>query len=54
MQTFQEFEEQLPPDIRREVRNFAEFLLEKRRKRQRTETRKPQPGRVDQPCAPQP
>ncbi len=33
MQTFQEFVEQLPPDILREVRDFAEFLLEKRRPR---------------------
>lgn len=35
MQTLKEFIEQLPPDIQQEVRDFAEFLLEKRRKRPR-------------------
>lgn len=33
MQTVQELVEQLPPDIQQEVKDFAEFLLEKRRKR---------------------
>jgi hypothetical protein len=33
MPTVKELVEQLPPDIQREVRDFAEFLLEKRRKR---------------------
>jgi len=31
MQTFKDFIEQLPPDIQQDVRDFAEFLLEKRR-----------------------
>ena len=33
MQTVKELVEQLPPDVQQEVRDFAEFLLEKRRKR---------------------
>ena len=33
MQTLKGLIEQLPPDLQQEVRDFAEFLLEKRRKR---------------------
>ena len=33
MRTIKEVLDQLPPDIQQEVKNFAEFLLEKRRKR---------------------
>jgi hypothetical protein len=33
MQTFTELVGQLPPDAQQEVRDFIEFLLEKRRKR---------------------
>ena len=33
MQTFKELVEQLPPDIQQEVKDFAAFLLEKRRKK---------------------
>jgi hypothetical protein len=33
MQTLKDFVEQLPPDIQQEVRDFAEFLLEKRKRR---------------------
>lgn len=33
MQTLEDFVGQLPPDIQQEVRDFAEFLLEKRRRR---------------------
>ncbi|MEA3345777.1 MAG: DUF2281 domain-containing protein [Chloroflexota bacterium] len=33
MQTFKELVEQLPPDMQQEVRDFAEFLLEKWQKR---------------------
>jgi hypothetical protein len=35
MPTVKEVVEQLPPDMQEEVKNFAEFLLEKRRKRVR-------------------
>ena len=33
MLTIKEVVEQLPPDMQEEVKNFAEFLLEKRQKR---------------------
>ena len=33
METFRELVEQLPPDVQQEVRDFIEFLLEKRRKK---------------------
>lgn len=33
MQALSEFVERLPPDIQQQVKDFAEFLLEKRRKR---------------------
>lgn len=33
MTTLADFVEQLPPDIQREVKDFAEFLLEKRAKK---------------------
>lgn len=33
MPTIKEVVEQLPPDMQEEVKNFAEFLLEKRQKR---------------------
>jgi hypothetical protein len=33
MTTIAEFMEQLPPDIQKEVRDFAEFLLNKRAKK---------------------
>lgn len=33
MQTLTEFVEQLPPDIQREVRHFAEFLLERQKRK---------------------
>ena len=35
METLEELIEQLPPHLRREVRDFVEFLLEKRAKRPR-------------------
>jgi hypothetical protein len=35
MPTVKEIIDQLPPDIQEVVKNFAEFLLEKRRKRTR-------------------
>jgi len=34
MTTLAEFVEQLPPDIQKEVKDFAEFLLEKRARRE--------------------
>jgi hypothetical protein len=34
MTTLAEFVEQLPPDIQKEIKNFAEFLLEKRAKKE--------------------
>ena len=33
MTTIAEFVEQLPPDIQKEVKDFAEFLLERRAKK---------------------
>jgi hypothetical protein len=33
MTTLAEFVEQLPPDIQKEIKDFAEFLLEKRAKK---------------------
>jgi len=33
MTTLAEFVEQLPPDIQKEIKDFAEFLLEKRTKK---------------------
>ncbi len=33
MRTYEELVEQLPPDVRQEVRDFIESLLEKRRKK---------------------
>lgn len=33
MTTLAEFVEQLPPDIQKEVKDFADFLLEKRAKK---------------------
>ena len=33
METLKDFVDQLPPDIQQEVRDFAEFLLEKRKRR---------------------
>ena len=32
MQTLRDFVEQLPPDLQQQVRDFAEFLLEKRQR----------------------
>lgn len=37
MQTLKELVEQLPPDLQQEVRDFVEFLLEKRVTKQRGE-----------------
>ncbi len=34
MATLAKFVEQLPPDIQKEVKDFAEFLLEKRAKKE--------------------
>ena len=39
MQTFKDFVEQLPPDIQREVRDFAEFLVEKRKRKSKSKPR---------------
>lgn len=33
MQTLKELVEQLPPDVQQEVRDFVEFVLERRRKK---------------------
>jgi len=33
MQTVRELVEQLPPDMQQQVKDFAEFLLERRRKK---------------------
>ena len=35
MQAFPEFVEQLPPEIQQQVKEFAEFLLQKRRNKPR-------------------
>ncbi|RKY70343.1 MAG: hypothetical protein DRQ14_09120 [Candidatus Latescibacterota bacterium] len=39
MQTLEELIDQLPPELQREVRDFAEFLLEKHRRRPRRRLR---------------
>jgi len=39
MQTLKELIDQLPPELQREVRDFAEFLLEKHRRRPRRRLR---------------
>ena len=36
METVEELLEKLPPDMQQEVKHFAEFLLEKRRKQTRS------------------
>jgi len=37
MKTLKELVEQLPPDLQQEVKDFVEFLLEKRAKKQKGE-----------------
>ena len=39
MQTLEELIDQLPPELQREVRDFAEFLLEKHRRKPRRRLR---------------
>ena len=39
MQTLEELIDQLPPELQREVRDFAEFLLEKHRRKPKAKLR---------------